>query len=223
MEKKVKDFLFNPTTALGQFSKLSDRNEILRRASHISMLIGTPLMGYILAFSLLQGIVGLVLKSGPAGAIAGIVCLGLALSILSPIYFGRSASNEKSDVAELLRSDRCRVRVAGLRLIVEKRSDITKFSDYQRDTDSACLPERYWLARSLGYARGKEVQAEIMKLLDDPVPNVACMAFYALGQQRNKAVIPEIINRIEASRHWYTQWYAYRALRQLGWTQADLN
>ncbi len=223
MEKKVKDFLFNPSVTLRKFSELSDRNKMLRQASHFSMLIGTPLMGYILVFSLLQGIIGLGLKSGPAAAIAGLVCLGLGMSILSPIYVGRSASEKNSDVAELLRSDRCRIRVAGLRLIVERKLDITTFSDYQRDTESLCLPERYWLAHALGYTRDKTVQAEIMKLLDDPVLNVACMAFYSLGLRRDKTVIPEILNRIEAGRHWYSQWYAYRALRQLGWTQTDSN
>jgi HEAT repeat protein len=46
------------------------------------------------------------------------------------------------------------------------------------------------------------------------------MAFYALGQRGDRQAIQEILTRIETSKHWYNQWYAYRALRCLGWKQS---
>ena len=60
---------------------------------------------------------------------------------------------------------------------------------------------------------------DLVAFLDDPHPNVAGMAFYALGQRGEKRAIKGIIERIETSNHWYNQWYAYRALRTLGWKQ----
>jgi HEAT repeat protein len=59
----------------------------------------------------------------------------------------------------------------------------------------------------------------LLDLADDPVPVVACQALWALGQRKDRQTIPEIVERIDASSHWYIQMYAYRALRTLGWVQ----
>jgi len=48
------------------------------------------------------------------------------------------------------------------------------------------------------------------------------MAFQALGQRGDSRAVKEILKRIESSDHWYTQWYAYKALKALGWKQARL-
>ena len=58
-----------------------------------------------------------------------------------------------------------------------------------------------------------------MAFLDDPQPNVVSMAFYALGQRKDRKALGEIFRRIQMSDNWYTQLYAYRALRALGWRQ----
>jgi HEAT repeat protein len=81
------------------------------------------------------------------------------------------------------------------------------------------VPERYWLARALGVSRHPETYPNLLAFLDDAHPNVVSMAFYALGQRGDRRAIKEILRRIETSDHWYNQWYAYRALRQLGWKQ----
>jgi hypothetical protein len=47
------------------------------------------------------------------------------------------------------------------------------------------------------------------------------MAFQAAGKRGRKDWIPEIIERILTSHHWYNQWYAYRALKALGWYQGQ--
>ena len=59
----------------------------------------------------------------------------------------------------------------------------------------------------------------LLALADDPVPIVACQALWALGERKNQAAVPMIINRINTSSHWYIQMYGYRALRTLGWVQ----
>jgi HEAT repeat protein len=61
-----------------------------------------------------------------------------------------------------------------------------------------------------------------LTFLDDPCPNVVSMAFYALGQRGDKRAIKEIIKKIQMSDDWYNQWYAYKALRNLGWKQNRL-
>jgi len=81
------------------------------------------------------------------------------------------------------------------------------------------IAERYWLARALGVSRQSETYDDLIAFLDDPSPNVVSMAFYALGKRGDRRAIKEIMTRIEASDNWYNQWYAYKALRKLGWKQ----
>lgn len=103
--------------------------------------------------------------------------------------------------------------------------DIGSFETYKDILTSPYIPVRYWLARVLGASRQPDNYKDQLVFLDDPCPNVVCMAFHSLGQrgknQRgNKRIIREIVKRIETSDHWYEQWYAYKALRNLGWNQA---
>ena len=81
------------------------------------------------------------------------------------------------------------------------------------------VPERYWLAYALARSTRPETGEDLLKLLDDPHPNVVCKAYEALGKRGDRKFIPLIIERIKVSDHWYCQWYAYKALRALGWIQ----
>ncbi|MEE9613199.1 MAG: HEAT repeat domain-containing protein, partial [Desulfatiglandales bacterium] len=60
---------------------------------------------------------------------------------------------------------------------------------------------------------------DLLAFLDDPQPNVVSKTFYALGQRGDRRAVKEIIKRVETSDDWDNQWYAYKALRTLGWTQ----
>ncbi|MBW1701613.1 MAG: HEAT repeat domain-containing protein [Deltaproteobacteria bacterium] len=64
-----------------------------------------------------------------------------------------------------------------------------------------------------------DARGDLLSFLDDPHPNVVCMAFYSLGRRGNMESAKKIMNRFETSDHWYEQWYAYKALRTLGWKQ----
>ena len=75
------------------------------------------------------------------------------------------------------------------------------------------------LAKALGVSRTPDTRESLHRLLDDPHFNVVCMAMDSLGRRGNRADIPLIVSKIEASHNWYEQWYAYRALRRLGWRQ----
>jgi HEAT repeat protein len=76
------------------------------------------------------------------------------------------------------------------------------------------------LAKALGESQDPGTYEDLLTLLNDPHPNVVSMAFGALGQRGDRRAVKEILKRIERSDHWYNQWYAYRALRDLGWKQS---
>ncbi|GAG38656.1 unnamed protein product, partial [marine sediment metagenome] len=100
--------------------------------------------------------------------------------------------------------------------------DLGDFQGYKGMLKSPHIAERYWLARVLGVSRRPETYQDLLNILDDPHPNVVSMAFYALGQRGDMRAIREIRERIETSDDWYNQWYAYKALRALGWKQSRL-
>ena len=58
-----------------------------------------------------------------------------------------------------------------------------------------------------------------MAALDDPNTNVVCMAYESLGRRGKAEVLDVILQRVYSSDKWYEQFYAYRALKVLGWRQ----
>ena len=52
-----------------------------------------------------------------------------------------------------------------------------------------------------------------------PAPNVVSMAYWSLGLRGDRSAAGEILKRLPLSEDWYNQWYAYNALRNLGWKQ----
>jgi HEAT repeat protein len=150
---------------------------------------------------------------------ASALCLFIGITLLVPVHFGRSQQIGVKDVAEALESRRWQERVAALKVIEQERLELGHFQAYQRVLASPHVPERYWLARALGVSRKSETYKDLLTFLDDPCPSVVSMAFYALGQRGDTRAIQQIMKRIEVSDHWYNQWYAYKALRNLGWRQ----
>ena len=123
------------------------------------------------------------------------------------------------DVPQALASESWQERVAALRIIEQKKLEVSSFPPYPRLLTSPHIAERYQVARALAVSRRPETYIDLLAFLDDPHPNVASMAFYGLGQRGNRRGVSEILTRIKTSDHWYNQWYAYKALRALGWKQ----
>jgi HEAT repeat protein len=163
---------------------------------------------------------GLFFNSRPSSAIASILCFLAGAAFLIILNSGQGKTFEGKDLGEAINSDSWQKRVQALKMIERKKMEIADFPGYQSLLRSPRIPERYWLVRALGVSRRPETYEDLVTFLDDPHPNVVGMAFYALGQRGEKRAIKGITERIETSNHWYNQWYAYRALRTLGWKQS---
>jgi HEAT repeats len=150
--------------------------------------------------------------------IASFLCLILGTALF---FYVRGGVNDNSiELARALTSDQWETRVSALKLIDQKKLEIGDFGAYPTLIKSRHVAERYWLVRTLGSSRRTSTYRDLLSFLDDPNPGVVSMAFYALGQRRDSRAVPEILKRVETSRDWYNQWYAYRALRNLGWKQS---
>ena len=141
------------------------------------------------------------------------------MALLVFFHMGAGAKVAEKDLQEAMVSAHWQDRVAAIKLIQQKGLDIGHYNAYRDMLTSSHIPERYWLAKVLGGSRKPDTYNDLLNFLDDPYPNVVCMAFHSLGQRGKKRIVREIVKRIETSDHWYEQWYAYRALRTLGWKQ----
>ncbi|MBW2340413.1 MAG: HEAT repeat domain-containing protein [Deltaproteobacteria bacterium] len=218
----VKAFVSRPGAVLREFSQMSDRYVFFRQFTFFSLLIGFPITLYVFLYAVLRFAFRLLLDSLTSSVIASLLCLLLGIALLGHVHHSREKKIEVKDLADTLGSKRWQERVAALKFIIEHGLDLGDFQDYKGMLKSPHIPERYWLARGLGASRRPETYQDLLAILDDPHPNVVSMAFYALGQRGDLRAIREIRERIEISDDWYNQWYAYKALRALGWKQSRL-
>jgi hypothetical protein len=214
------DFFAQPKKVLSNFSIETDRHVRFRQATILSLLIGFPVTLYVIGFALLRFVLGFFVGPRPSSITASALCFLVGLSLLVPFRSSKVPMDDAARLSEALNSKSWQQRVGALRIFVEQRLEIGNLDVYRRVLKSPHVPERYWLAKALGVSRQPQTYQDLLALLDDPHPNVASMAFRALGTRGDNGAVQEIITRIKTSDHWYVQWYAYRALRRLGWKQA---
>ena len=217
------DFLRNPRGTLDSFSILCDRNGFLRNAVYISLLLGFPLLLYILIHTFLSLTFSLFMNASVSSSIISALGLIIGVLMLLPIYQASNIEVDVNDITKILGSDNKQARIAVLKLIVRNRLEITEYESYKKVLRSSSIPELYWGVKALGNSRNPKVFDDLIGILNSPHDNVVCMAYYALGRRGDKRAAHIILKRIETSNHWYRQWYGYRALRNLGWKQRASN
>ena len=223
IQTAVADFLSHPATALEEFSAKSDRHGFFRHFTFYSLLIGLPLALYLLLHALLRLLCCFFLDARTSSIVASVLCLIIGLSILIPFRYMRRTDMKLEDVPQALASECWQERVAALKIIEGKELEVSNFPPYRRLLKSPHIAERYWLARALAVSHRPESYRDLLTFLDDPHPNVVSMAFYGLGKRGDRRGVREILTRLQTSDHWYSQGYAYKALRNLGWKQKKLN
>lgn len=213
------DFLTAPGDVLKELSLKSDKHSSFRKFTFFCLLTGFPVILYTTLYVLFYLASCIFMDSKKSSFTASILCLSIGAVILCSLYFGGKRTIDEGNLPEALESGHWRDRVAALKFVEQKGMEIGDFRAYKKTLKSPHIPERYWLTKAMGASRKPETYNDLLFLLNDPNRNVVCMAFYALGQRKNPGAAGEIINRIEASGDWYSQQYAYRALRRLGWKQ----
>jgi len=213
------DFFATPGTVLKEFSLKADRHGFFRQVTFYSLLIGFPITLYVILYALFRLVSCFFLDVGISSVIAPVLCFFIGITLLVVFHQSRVRKVEVRDLNEALESRRWQKRVAALKTIERNGMEVGDFQAYHSMLTSPHIPERHWLVRALGASRRSETYEDLVASLDDPHPNVVCMAFYALGQRGDKRAVKEILKRIETSDDWYNQWYAYKALRTLGWKQ----
>jgi hypothetical protein len=213
------EFFSHPGTVLHEFSVKSDKQGFFRHLTFRSLVIGLPFALYLLLHALIRFLCCFFLDVRTSSIIASVLCLIVGLSIMIPFLYMRGTDIELKDIPQALVSESWQERVAALRVIEQKGLEVSSFQPYQGLLASPHIAVRYWMVRGLAVSRRPQTYKDLLAFLDDPHPNVVSMAFYGLGQRGDWRAVSEILTRIKTSDHWYNQWYAYKALRALGWKQ----
>jgi len=215
--------LDRPDQTLQSLADISDNNRWFRKLIYISLLTGFPLLVYFIVFGFVRRLFAWVFPLRLSIIGASVVCIGIGLIILWVLVAGKPETPSPQEISDIFGlSDRRRQLVA-LKIMDQEGIDPSQYPDYPSLMKSGNITERYWLARILGNSREEKTYLDLIRMLDDPSPNVVCMALRSLGKRGNEQAIPIILNRMKSSDHWYIQWYAYNALKNLKWRQHGLN
>ena len=205
-------------TVVSDLEQACDRYALFRILIMGGVLVGFPLLLYLILHMGLCILMGLAYPAARKWipSLATGLCFVAGLLLLTAFHSGR-VNVTGIDLGAALASSRWQVRVAALRTIYDRRLEIGRFPAYHQVLQSPHIAERYWLAKTFAASRQADTYPALLRLLDDPQVNVVTMAYYALGHRGDQRTIAQILNRIAVSRHWYVQWYAYKALFKLGW------
>jgi hypothetical protein len=214
-----KAFFADPDKAIRAFEKKSDTHGLLRQLTFLSLLFGFPLAIYVLAHGLISLLAVFFISPRKAALTASALCFVGCLTMMFVFQFNRGRDISTENLLEALSSKSWQTRVAALKFIDAKGLEISRFKSYPDLLASAHIAERYWLAKTLGNSENPATYADLLKFLNDPHPNVVSMALYAIGKRGNRSVVDKILQLIATTDSWYIQWYAYKALRSIGWRQ----
>lgn len=212
-------FLSDPGTFLKSFSDQTDRYGFFRGFTYLSILIGFPVLLYLLFHVVLQFVLCFFRDPTSRLAASSIICLLIGIALFVPVHKGTAVNPEKRNIDVLMRSARWQDQSAALRMIYQEKLELADYPAYLDMKESPYIPVRYWLAKAAGVSKKKETYNDVIALLNDSHPNVICQALEALGQRGDKEAIEVIKQKIKESSHWHVQVYAYIAMRNLGWKQ----
>ena len=220
-----KKFFVNPDKVLKEFAKKSDAHSFFRWFTFLSLKygFGLPIAVYVIGHGLIAIVLSFFFNIRTSSVIASGICFALCFILFLSFHINRSPDVSIKNLPNALTSDRWQNRVAALKVIEKRGLEVKQFRAYPRLLTSPHIAERYWIVRTLANSRSAATYRDLLTFLEDPHPNVQSMAFYALGKRGNRRAVDEIIKKIKTSNNWYSQWYAYRALRTLGWKQTKLN
>jgi hypothetical protein len=219
IESSLKKFLDRPEPILRSFSKKCDRHIFFRQLTFFSLLLAFPLTLYFMTHALLSWIAGFFLGPLKSAILAALICLLAGILMMLPLVGGNNPPPQKDGIMLQLASGNWRKQVASLKGLAEQKQTWEFTPQNTKLSTSPLIPVRYWLARALAYSRGELTHATLIRLMDDPQPIVSCQALFSLGVRKKRTTVRTILDKIERSDDWYVQWYAFNALKALGWRQ----
>jgi len=219
LQIKVNQFMAQPQMTLKKYAEKRDRHGAFRQFTYLSLLIGFPVLIYIILHFVFYCLAALFLGRNSSSITASMLCLLIGLLVLAYFQAHRSRNIQVKSISQALASEHLSTRIAALKSIRQNKLAVADYRAYPQLLKSPDPRERYWLVLAMAVNRSQQTFINLLKFLEDKNINVRCMAFHSLGLQNNRQAIKPILGKIKTSPDWYAQLYAYKALRSLGWKQ----
>lgn len=226
LEVPVSRLLNAPKETLKSFSQKTDQMLFLRQFTFFSLIIASPLLLYFLIYTLLSGLFFWIRRPARRSAFAALACVVFAAASAYALYpsqpYTRPDPGRASSLGPKLQSGSRDQRIQALKLIDDEDLPVADYEPaISKLAESPAAAERYWAVKILRNSNSTDTYRLLLQVLYDPHPNVVCMALYSLGKRHAERAISEIKHVLRTSDHWYVQWYAYKALKELGWIQPE--
>lgn len=221
LETTTGRFFSDPRGALAEISTRTDRWSPFRAFTFYGVLLAFPIALYVLLFAGLRIAFDIVAGGRRADALCAAACLLIGLGILAYFHISRLAPPRHDELAATLGSADWQARVSALKEIRERKLDVCAYPGYEAMLRSPYPQERYWLALALAASPSPAASVDLTRLVGDPHINVRTQALEVLGQRKDRSAAGQILRHLKTSPDWYDQLYAYKALRALGWSQAQ--
>lgn len=220
-ETTLHSFLERPDAVLESVFHAADRMAPFRGLVFFTFLLGFPSALYLAAHALLR------LQAAPflptarqAAALAALLCFSIAALVLVFFVSGREKTGEAPPAGAEVGSLAPPAQAAALRALIARGQDPTAvFADWPSLARSPDPRVRALLAHGLAASPSPQAGPVLDLLLTDPHLHVRTAAIEATGRRGGRHARKALLLLIERSHTWYDQFYAYRALRSLGWKQ----
>jgi hypothetical protein len=222
MEMSIDRFLSETVGVLNTYSNRNDRYRLLRKYTAAGLLVSLFTVSILLLHGGVMVLRAVSKRTALVSPPVAIVCM--AIAIILPTLQGLHYAGDKlseSELSQLLESERRGKRISGLKALVRLEGDIIRYPKYRLPLlgHPAATAERYWALKALGKSKNEKAYQLVLNFKDDPHPNIQCIFLEALGRLGSKKDRGAILEKIKAAPNWYVQWYAYQALKALGWRQ----
>ena len=124
IDTTVDNFLANPNTWLEKFSQTSDRQGPFRRLTLLGLLLGFPILLFIIIYGLSSTALGLMVKEDQVVLFASALCLIIGIMLFIPMFNASPVQITKDGLGNALASDQWTLRVAALRFSEQRNIDI---------------------------------------------------------------------------------------------------
>ena len=166
-------FLKNPSNLLKSFSIASDRYRPLRRMTLYGLLLGFPILLFIMVYSVLRIGMDMMLyrrfgmTQRSATIATAMLCLVIGIGLYWPMRAGTPGPIPHDRLPDVLTANTWPERVAALRHVEAQHIELANYPQYRNLLRSVLPVERYWLARALAASRSPSTYPDLLSLVDD--------------------------------------------------------
>lgn len=227
IQKDLYAFIKDPDILLKEYNDDMDRAFFLRRAVRVSLFQVWPLMGIFFLFTLLALLTGLPFsKPGPTrDAVVAFLLFVLLLMGLSAVVGPKRMACDTEGLVAIVAGkapgDEITAAMALWERLEHDREQARRYSSHFISMLNDPHPVvRKWGIDLLALTEGNEGIGDLIRLLQDPDPDVAYHAARSLGKMKVLQARDPLLEIVTSTREWYLKTTAYIALREIGWSQS---